>query len=66
MYVKNHLITVQGHPEFNGDVVAELLERRHGQGIFDDAMYEEAMSRVQKHHDGVAVSAAFIKFLLQD
>jgi hypothetical protein len=65
MYVKNHVITVQGHPEFDGDVVTELLERRHDQGIFDDKQYDEAMSRVRKHHDGTAVGAAFVKFLLE-
>jgi GMP synthase-like glutamine amidotransferase len=66
MYVKNRLITVQGHPEFNGDVVAELLENRHQRGIFDDAMYEDGMARVRKHHDGVAVGAGFLRFLLED
>jgi GMP synthase-like glutamine amidotransferase len=65
MYQKNRLMTVQGHPEFNGDVVSELLQRRHDQGIFDDAMYDEGMSRVRKHHDGTIVGAAFLRFLLE-
>ena len=64
MYVKERIITVQGHPEFNGDIVSELLERRHDQGIFNDDMYNEGMSRVRKAHDGTIVGAAFIKFLL--
>lgn len=66
MYAKNRLITVQGHPEFNGDIVLELLINRHDRGIFDDAMYEDGMKRVRKQHDGVAVGAAFIRFLLDD
>lgn len=66
MYAKGRLITVQGHPEFTGDVVSELLEKRHEQGIFNDAMYEDGISRVRKHHDGVAVGAAFIRFMLED
>ena len=66
MYVKNHLITVQGHPEFDGDIESELLQRRHDQGIFDDEFYEEGMSRVRNHHDGTVVGAAFIQFLLDD
>lgn len=65
MYEKNRLITVQGHPEFNGEVVSELLQRRHDQGIFNDEMYNDGMSRVQKHHDGVAVAVGFLKFLLE-
>ncbi|KAK3681491.1 hypothetical protein LTR37_020905 [Vermiconidia calcicola] len=64
MYIKEHLITVQGHPEFNGDVVSELLQRRHDQGIFNDEMYNDGMSRVRKPHDGTAVGAAFLRFLL--
>ena len=65
MYAKNRLITVQGHPEFNGEIVDEICTRRHGQGIFNDAEYKEAMSRVYKNHDGTQVAAAFIKFLLE-
>ncbi|CAK3931291.1 related to anthranilate synthase component II [Lecanosticta acicola] len=65
MYAPKRLITVQGHPEFNGDIVTELLENRHARGIFDDGMFEDGMSRVRKHHDGVAVSVAFLRFLLE-
>lgn len=65
MYSAKQLITVQGHPEFNGDVVSELLQRRHDQGIFDNEMYNEGMSRVRKTHDGVAIGAVFLKFLLE-
>ena len=66
MYEKNRLISVQGHPEFSKDIVGEIVQRRYDQGIFDDAMYKEAMGRVGKSHDGVAVSAAFLRFLLED
>lgn len=66
MYKKGKVITVQGHPEFTKDIVEELLESRHAQGIFDDITYEEAMGRVANRHDGVAVAAAFLRFLLED
>lgn len=65
MYQKNRLISVQGHPEFNGDIISEILQRRYDQGIFNEAMYNEAMSRAQTHHDGVKVSAAFLRFLME-
>ena len=58
------MFTVQGHPEFDGDIVSELLQRRHDQGIFNDEMYDEGMARVRKPHDGKIVGAAFIYFLL--
>ncbi|EME78413.1 uncharacterized protein MYCFIDRAFT_36932 [Pseudocercospora fijiensis CIRAD86] len=66
MYVKNRLITVQGHPEFNAEVVAELLESRHQKGIFDDQTFEEGMRRVRNFHAGLDVGAAFIRFLLDE
>lgn len=65
MYVAKKLITVQGHPEFNEGIVRELLVARHGSGIFDDAMFEDAISRVDKYQDGVVVAKAFLKFVLE-
>ena len=65
MYVKNRLITVQGHPEFNTEIVEQITQRRYEQGIFDKAVHDDAMGRVKKQHDGVAVSAAFLRFLLE-
>ncbi|KAL9091179.1 MAG: hypothetical protein Q9159_001596 [Coniocarpon cinnabarinum] len=66
MYKKNSLITVQGHPEFNEEIMRELLEARHSQGIFGDDVYKDGMKRVANHHDGVVVASAFLKFLLED
>ena len=65
MYVKNRLVTVQGHPEFNSEIVSEILEFRHEQGILDDALYKDGMERANQPHDGVAVAAAFIEFLME-
>lgn len=66
MYAKKRLLTVQGHPEFSNEIVAELLEMRHKQGIFNDKVYEDGIARVGKDHDGVAVAMAFLRFLLED
>ena len=66
MYVKNRLITVQGHPEFSKEIVTELLETRHKQGIFDDEVFKDGLARVGKDHDGVVVAQAFLRFLLED
>ncbi len=65
MYVSKKLISVQGHPEFNEEIVRELLEARHASGTFDDAMFEDACGRVGNQQDGVVVAAAFLKFLLE-
>jgi GMP synthase-like glutamine amidotransferase len=65
MYIAKRLITVQGHPEFNEEIVRELLETRHQVGIFDDETFADAMSRVDKYQDGVVVAQAFLRFLLE-
>lgn len=66
MYIEGRVITVQGHPEFNQEIVTELLEARHEQGIFDDETYEDGMARVGKAQDGVVVARAFLRFLLEE
>ena len=66
MYSQGKLVTVQGHPEFTKDIVAELLGARHLQGVFDDNEFNDGMARVGKEHDGVAVAAAFLRFLLEE
>lgn len=64
MYIPGRVITVQGHPEFTEEIVRELLENRHRQGIFDDETYEDAMRRMARPQDGVLVAQAFLRFLL--
>ncbi|MCJ1229540.1 hypothetical protein MMC12_006207 [Toensbergia leucococca] len=65
MYVPRRLITVQGHPEFNKDIVTELLETRHEQRIFDDETFEDGMARVGNAQDGVVVAKAFLRFAME-
>lgn len=66
MYVPKRLLTVQGHPEFNQEIMEEILQTRHALGIFDDKYFENAVERAAKPHDGLAVSRAFLEFLLDD
>ncbi|CAG8977966.1 hypothetical protein HYALB_00001847 [Hymenoscyphus albidus] len=66
MYAAKRLLTVQGHPEFNGDIMKEIMTLRHAQGIFDDAILEDALARADKYHDGVVVAKAFLKFIMED
>jgi GMP synthase-like glutamine amidotransferase len=65
LYIAKRLITVQGHPEFDEEIVRELLTTRHELGIFDDETLAEAESRVDKYQDGVVVAQAFLRFLLE-
>jgi GMP synthase-like glutamine amidotransferase len=66
MYIKNRLITVQGHPEFTHDIVEEILKSRHAVGIFNDEVFEDAIKRLPDHDDGVVVAQAVFRFLLED
>lgn len=66
MYVPRRLITIQGHPEFTGDIMREILTTRHKLGVFDKETYDEMMGRVDKYQDGVVVSQAFLRFLLEE
>ena len=65
MYVPQRFITVQGHPEFDEEIMRELMIVRHEAGIFDDEVFEDSMGRVDKYQDGVVVSKAFLEFLLE-
>lgn len=65
MYIAKRVITVQGHPEFDEDIVRELLITRHELGILDDEAFSDAMSRVDKCQDGIVVVQAFLRFLLE-
>ncbi len=66
MYVTKRFITVQGHPEFTGEIVREILTTRYEAGIFDLPTYEEMIRRVDKCQDGVVVAQAFLKLLLEE
>lgn len=65
MYVPKKFITVQGHPEFNEEIVKEIMETRRKAGIFDEDEFKEAIERADKYHDGVVVAQAFLKFALE-
>ncbi|KIW87466.1 uncharacterized protein Z519_11789 [Cladophialophora bantiana CBS 173.52] len=65
MYSPKRLLTVQGHPEFNQEIMTEIINTRHATGIFDDKAYKEHMKKVDLPHDGLIVSQAFLKFLLE-
>ncbi|KAI1101825.1 class I glutamine amidotransferase-like protein [Jackrogersella minutella] len=63
IYVPRVVITVQGHPEFTGEMVQEILEMRRYGGILTEEVYEDGMRRVNNKHDGVVVARAFLRFL---
>jgi hypothetical protein len=63
MYSPGRYITVQGHPEFTGEIMDEILNNRHKAGIFSDEVYEDGMKRAPIEHDGVIIARAFLNFM---
>lgn len=64
MYVPKRTITVQA-TRVTEDIVRELLEKRREQNIFDRSTYDDAVARVALPQDGLLVSQAFLRFLLE-
>lgn len=62
-YSPKKFITVQGHPEFTGPIVSEILNVRHKAGIFDDETFTDAINRANIEHDGVNIARGFLRFL---
>lgn len=65
MYLPRKLFTIQGHPEFDGEIAREILDVRHDGKIFDDETFGEAIERVDNHQDGILIAQAFLRFLLE-
>ncbi|KAL4931630.1 type 1 glutamine amidotransferase [Aspergillus undulatus] len=65
MYKAGKFVTVQGHPEFKGDIVEEVVNLRAEAGVFDKEQAEDALERASKPHDGLAIGVAFLRFLLE-
>ncbi|KAJ5893635.1 hypothetical protein N7495_005326 [Penicillium taxi] len=66
LYSPGHFVTVQGHPEFTGEIETEIIGTRAKAGIFSETQTQDALSRAGNAHDGVAIGSTFLKFLLED
>ncbi|KAJ5527114.1 Glutamine amidotransferase type 1, partial [Penicillium frequentans] len=66
LYAPRRLLTVQGHPEYNKEALVEIISHHARKGTFSEDQAQEAISRAGKEHDGVAIGAAFLRFLLDD
>lgn len=56
-------LTVQGHPEFSGQITREIMDARRAAGIWEQETYEDGLRRVDDEHDGVEIARAFLRFL---
>lgn len=42
-----------------------LLNKRHTDGVFDDAMYEDGCRRAELAHDGLSIMVSFLQFFIE-
>ncbi|KAI5285862.1 hypothetical protein KEM54_000232 [Ascosphaera aggregata] len=63
MYSPGHFITFQGHPEFTGFIVSEIVKIRRAAGVFTDDMARDFLNRAGVDHDGLLATKSIIKFL---
>ena len=47
-----HVFTVQGHPEFNPDIVGKIVDAREASGVMDAETVKGARGRTNKRDDG--------------
>lgn len=59
----HRVLTLQGHPEFDEFIISEIVKLRHAQGIFDDLVAQDALSRAGVATDAGIVGTAMCAFL---
>ncbi|KAL4965758.1 type 1 glutamine amidotransferase [Aspergillus stella-maris] len=65
-YLPKRILSVQAHPEFDAFIMSTILNTRHEQGIFDDALFEGAIRRAVVPHDGGLLSQIIWQFLVDE
>lgn len=59
-------MTVQGHPEFDGEIETKIVHSLAEKAVFSEAQAQEALGRVNNPHDGVVIGTTFLTFLLEE
>ena len=63
MYRPRAYISIQGHPEFNEEIVRELLAARRDAGVLTPAQYADGVARAADSSDGIAIARVFLEFV---
>lgn len=64
LYKKGSILSFQAHPEFDEFTMRQIIQTRHVQKVFDDAMFSDGMEKAGKPHGGDLVASAIWQFLL--
>lgn len=59
--IGNHIMAVQGHPEFTPEYAGELYEKRRK--LFGERLYEEARTSLDEGHDSRVLAEWIVRFL---
>ena len=65
MKLGDRVLSVQGHPEFNKEIVEFLLENRYSKGLFEREVLDEAFPKASDEHDGIKVGEGILNFILE-
>ncbi len=58
-----HILTTQGHPEFDAGIVELIMGVRSEMGVVEGELLKEGQERAPKPHDGLKVGAYFLAML---
>ncbi|EWC48444.1 hypothetical protein DRE_02213 [Drechslerella stenobrocha 248] len=65
LYTSRKVISLQGSPELSGDMITMLAYERVRQGHYTQEYAQDAVQRAALRNNGVAIGAAFLRFLLE-
>jgi hypothetical protein len=57
------ILSVQGHPEFNPQLVLKVIDFREQKGLFSKEVAEESRVDAKKHDDGIKLGRSILKVL---
>ncbi|PWN41926.1 class I glutamine amidotransferase-like protein [Ceraceosorus guamensis] len=58
-----HILTLQGHPEFDAEIVETLIDARTEMGLIQGDLRREGLERAKREHDGARIGRAVLAML---
>ena len=60
-----HVLTLQGHPEFNAGFVKQVIRAWCESGVMDKDTAEDGLNRADERNDGITIGRVIWEVLLQ-
>ncbi|ANB11157.1 putative amidotransferase [Sugiyamaella lignohabitans] len=64
-YRKDSILTVQGHPEFNEDIINKIVDVRADTGVISPELANDARNRSGDRNDGPGLAKVMVKFITE-